>query len=283
MAFWGAIATGGAMLLNSIMQRRQSKQNTMNTLDANKALADYQYGKDVEMWNLQNEYNLPSNQRQRLEDAGYNPALLYGSGGMQNTASAMPKYSDVRHEANVTPVQIPDTIGKYVDLEIKTAQADLLKKNAELTAAKEQSERIGQEIARSKADMMSIDLQYKPQMSEYNLEHKKKFVELTDKKIAGAIEDLILKKGDQKLKAQVLKNKKGEQYNIWLRNEYQKAVNDLLKKGITPNDNVILRQIAINLKDMGDAAKEFFEDIPKKYQKYKESKSAKGAGRLKGR
>lgn len=36
------------------------------------------------MWNKQNEYNLPINQRKRLEDAGLNPNLAFGS-----SASAM--------------------------------------------------------------------------------------------------------------------------------------------------------------------------------------------------
>lgn len=31
------------------------------------------------LWNLQNEYNLPINQRKRLEDAGINPNLAFGS------------------------------------------------------------------------------------------------------------------------------------------------------------------------------------------------------------
>lgn len=37
-----------------------------------------------EMWNKQNEYNLPVNQRKRLEEAGINPNLAFGS-----SASAM--------------------------------------------------------------------------------------------------------------------------------------------------------------------------------------------------
>lgn len=260
--------TGAA---NSGMSYAQSKRNTRDTLVANMQLADYQFGKNVEMWNMQNEYNSPVSQRSRMEEAGYNPALMYG-GNLQNTSSASPKYSEIRHESKVTPFQLPDTIGKFVDLEMKQAQVDLVKRNADLTAAKEQSELIGQQVARAKADMMAIDLSYKPQMSEYLLEGKKKSLELMDKKIAAAVEDILLKKGDQKLKAQVLKNKEADNYNIWLRNQYQAALNELVEQGIMPTDNLIVRQIA---KQLGNV-KEFIQKIPGEYSKWKDKNKKKG-------
>lgn len=41
------------------------------------------------MWNRQNEYNLPYNQRQRLEAGGFNPHLMYGTGSLANTAGSV--------------------------------------------------------------------------------------------------------------------------------------------------------------------------------------------------
>lgn len=35
---------------------------------------------ELAMWNLNNEYNTPAQQMQRLKDAGLNPALVYGTG-----------------------------------------------------------------------------------------------------------------------------------------------------------------------------------------------------------
>lgn len=43
-----------------------------------------------EMWNKQNEYNLPINQRKRLEDAGINPNLAFGSSASSGIASTPP-------------------------------------------------------------------------------------------------------------------------------------------------------------------------------------------------
>ena len=52
-----------------------------------KKLLDYQYEKNLEMWNLQNEYNSPLAQRKRYEEAGLNPNLMYGQGNTGNASS----------------------------------------------------------------------------------------------------------------------------------------------------------------------------------------------------
>lgn len=62
------------------------------TNKANMKLAKYQYEKNLEMWNRENEYNTPANQRKRLEAAGLNPALMYGNGSVANTAGSAPQY-----------------------------------------------------------------------------------------------------------------------------------------------------------------------------------------------
>lgn len=56
-------------------------------------LAEYQYSKNLEMWNRNNEYNTPSAQRERMEAAGFNPNLVYGHGSVVNTSSSAPQYS----------------------------------------------------------------------------------------------------------------------------------------------------------------------------------------------
>ena len=84
-----SLITGGGSLLGSLLgfgsQERANK--------ANLKLAEYQYSKALEMWNRQNEYNLPKNQINRLTDAGLNPNLVYGNGTVQGLTSApAPQY-----------------------------------------------------------------------------------------------------------------------------------------------------------------------------------------------
>lgn len=58
-------------------------------IDMQKELAKYQYDKNLEMWNMQNEYNSPANQRARMEAAGFNPNYMAG-GGASSTGNASP-------------------------------------------------------------------------------------------------------------------------------------------------------------------------------------------------
>lgn len=63
------------------------------SLKKNKELMDYQYDKDVEMWEKANAYNDPSQQMARLKNAGLNPNLVYGNGSVVgNTSTATPSY-----------------------------------------------------------------------------------------------------------------------------------------------------------------------------------------------
>lgn len=66
----------------------------------------------IKFWKMQNEYNLPTNQKQRLLDANLSPGLMYGGGGVQNTASNV-------NLPDMKPVPVPDfqsMISQYQDM-----------------------------------------------------------------------------------------------------------------------------------------------------------------------
>lgn len=77
-ALIGAIGAIGAAGLGAASNNRNIAQNQMNNefnaQEAQKA-RDFQ----LQMWNRQNEYNSPANQRRLLAEGGYNPYLGYDS------------------------------------------------------------------------------------------------------------------------------------------------------------------------------------------------------------
>lgn len=102
-AWLPAAIAGGASLLGQFMGSRQQNRNVNKTNRANlrlanlrydrdKEMAEYAYDKDLEMWNLQNQYNSPMAQMQRFEEAGLNKHMIYGQGTPGN-ATGMPSYS----------------------------------------------------------------------------------------------------------------------------------------------------------------------------------------------
>lgn len=81
------ISAGGNFLSNLLGFGSQAMTNKSNM-----KLAEYQYQKNLEMWNRNNEYNSPVNQMKRLSEAGLNPNLVYGHGSISNTSTSTPAY-----------------------------------------------------------------------------------------------------------------------------------------------------------------------------------------------
>lgn len=112
-----SLLSGASGIIGNMIQRK-----------TNKELAEYSYQKDVEMWNMANEYNSPSAQMARLKEAGLNPNLAFGSGNVAgNTTTQTPKYQmpDVKYQ----PVQMPNVLGmlgQYQDIQRNKAVTDNL-------------------------------------------------------------------------------------------------------------------------------------------------------------
>lgn len=122
--------TGLAGIGQSLIDARTQKRNVDKTIAANREMAEYQYSRDLEMWHLQNAYNSPESQMARFKAAGLNPNLIYGQGNSGN-ASSMPSYQAPRAEYNYkSPVNLPALISMYQDVQMKSAQIDLVREQA---------------------------------------------------------------------------------------------------------------------------------------------------------
>lgn len=78
----GGLISGGLGAIGSIFSNKaQSKEND-RMRDWNEYMYDKQYENNIKLWNMQNKYDLPSAQKQRLIDAGLNPDLMYSGSGV---------------------------------------------------------------------------------------------------------------------------------------------------------------------------------------------------------
>lgn len=130
MGIFEGIFGGLAGIGQSMIEAKTARRNTDMTIDANRKMAEYQYSKDLEMWNRANEYNSPSSQMQRYSSAGLNPNLIYGTGSASagNTATTLPKYQAPTAEYNYKPsVNLGSAISMFQDFAIKQAQVDNLR------------------------------------------------------------------------------------------------------------------------------------------------------------
>lgn len=104
-----ALISAGANIIGGGLSAIQSRRNVRDTNRANvqqadlafkrnKELAQYTFDRNLEMWKLQNKYNAPGAQMQRLQEAGLNPHLMYGKGTVGN-AQGMPQMQQTPYVA----------------------------------------------------------------------------------------------------------------------------------------------------------------------------------------
>lgn len=116
--------------VSNLVSSSQNASSVRETNAANFKLAEYQNAKAVENWRMQNEYNSPTQQMQRLQDAGLNPNLIYGSGtngATGNSSSAAQVASPARMEAYQRPMNMLSDLGGIVQGILALSQADKAK------------------------------------------------------------------------------------------------------------------------------------------------------------
>lgn len=123
-----AIAAGTS-LFNTAMQGITNSQSRkwnekMYARQREDALSD---------WKMQNEYNSPQAQMQRLRDANLNPNLVYGEGAVAN-ASGVPRSVDVKSwNPDVPKTELGTSLMSYYDIKLKEAQLDTLEAQRAVT------------------------------------------------------------------------------------------------------------------------------------------------------
>lgn len=173
---------------NTLMQNRLQKKQFAH----DRAMAEYAYSQDQDMWNrqstwnydmwkLQNEYNLPANQMQRLREAGLNPNLVTGNAAAGGQAAAiqkaeMPKYSAARADYNFLPLEVPNMLGLYQNFKLANAQVDNVKAQERLAKEKALTESA---LRVSKSQKSGYEANIKYHQSLYanyfmELEHEKR-------------------------------------------------------------------------------------------------------------
>lgn len=116
----------GSNIFNAASQGRQNRRSR----EFSREMYEKQKGDELAFWNMQNEYNSPQQQMQRLRDAGLNPNLVYGKGA-DNIAA--PVHAPSAPAWNPKPAQLDlggaarDSLMSYYDVQMRDAQLDNLR------------------------------------------------------------------------------------------------------------------------------------------------------------
>lgn len=94
MSWIGAAIGAGASLIGNIFGSSNTKKTNENNLKINQMNNEFnermmkkQMDYNTMMWNKQNAYNSPVAQRQRIEEAGFNPYMMMNGGSAGNATS----------------------------------------------------------------------------------------------------------------------------------------------------------------------------------------------------
>lgn len=167
----GSQVSGG--ILGFIGQRQTNKTNLKLAEDARRH--------DINMWKMQNEYNTPFMQMQRLKEAGLNPNLMYGQGTTGNASSPQKApVPEVSNElASLAQMSLAPVLSMYQDWRVKNAQIENLKANAEATrqnAALSALRQITQDYTNKKLGIqlpwVNLQEQYKTNIARYKADQE---------------------------------------------------------------------------------------------------------------
>lgn len=226
----GVVAAVGGMA-NMFAQSASNKASNK----ANMELAEYQYAKNLEQWHRENEYNLPSNQMQRLKDAGLNPNMVYGSGSVVgNTQSQSPQYQ-APHVSK--KINMPDMLSMYQNLEMNQAQIDNIKAQTRLTNQEVENRAIRGNIMSKELEKLGLDID----LLNSNLPHQKELKVQEVRKMRQTVRNLS---HDEKLKILHQTNMEYKNEGEKLQNVIRKNQSELAKFGVYSSDNFLFRLAA---------------------------------------
>lgn len=127
------LVSGGSNILdtgvNAVLQGAQNKKN--------RKFAEKMYNRQradaLSDWNMQNAYNAPSAQMERLKNAKLNPNLIYGTGVQASGLSSPVRSSSASTPQGQAPqISTGGALAAYYDTQMKLQQKDVMKSVVEL-------------------------------------------------------------------------------------------------------------------------------------------------------
>lgn len=232
----------------------------------NRKMADYEFSQQRQMWNEQNQYNTPMAQMSRLNTAGLNPNLVYGSSKVTgNTAGEMPKYQAPRQQMDINPPLLANELQTFQDMSVKDTQkdqmeaqiqninADTLNKGFDAITKQWAGKISGQEFKRMKNTYGAYLQQTQANAQEQqNRANASNLLEtLTRLEASQKAQDLKYGGTRFKYRKMQLRQMRETIEATQLKNAFQVYVNANAKKGVMPGDKMQWRKLGEYLDDPG--------------------------------
>lgn len=236
-----SVLSGITSLFNHSSQKRENERNR----NFAREMFDKQVQNNIKMWNMQNEYDLPVNQIERMRQAGLNPDLMYTGAGVSSSPN-LQSVSPSGYSSGFSPVDF----GNFNPL--VAAQIDLLKaqaRNLDVDSEKKDSEK----------NILDIDAKSLVARNDAALENLKANTENLDANSKKVLEGELphLKKGIDHFNAlisnlnQDTSNKNAENLKIFFEGQEQMLRYQLTQKELKWFDSKAYVSMQLDLSAMG--------------------------------
>jgi hypothetical protein len=255
LGFFGTALNAGINYFNNQQQRIQDTKNLKQQQWYDQYMAERKFENDIKMLDYMNEYNTPRAQKQRLIEAGLNPALMYNT-MPQNVQTGNVQYPEVKSpNVDITAHKLPT-----LDLSVLQQTTDLRKKMAETDNLQVVNDLLREELGikgeifkAKSSDNLRRSRMNSPEALEYDMEVKK-----------GSVAKLEAEIG--KIDADTLKSKSAT--------ELQNAQKELMEKellllqyGLTKDSPWFMKLIRLKGDDFKKGVEQYLETESRKIKK----------------
>lgn len=237
----GPVIQATASLINEAANRKAAKKENAKARAFSQSESELAYQRDQDMWHMQNAYNSPREQMERLKAAGLNPNLVYGATAPGNQSGSAPTYTPAQGKFGLPKFSIPDMLSMYQGFQMRQAQIENVKAGTQNTEAATDNLN-----ARTAAE--GYQLGYRQQSDPHQLDiltNKKEMSRLEIQKMLQSIRNMSQQEQnalmDQMIKEKTLKQQDLD-YEIRQEERTSKEnLNMLRKYGANENDPLLLR------------------------------------------
>jgi len=134
-----ALIAGGSALLGTGANAMAQGSMNKKTRQYNKEMYQTQKQDNLDFWHMQNSYNSPEQQMQRLSAAGLNKNLVYGSGNVSGNTSGSPESPKaMAYNPEAPKIDIPSVVNSFYDVKQKAAVTNNTKLQGDILALEAQ-------------------------------------------------------------------------------------------------------------------------------------------------
>lgn len=223
----------GAASIGSTLVNRQLRKKAEKGRRVYEKAQEYDRRKyDQAMWSKVNKYNHPLEQMQRLQDAGLNPNLIYGSSPGSATGNAQDIATGKQLTGQAPQYQMDNPMTPFMDTQVKQAQSNNLDSLSNLNDVKALTEIENRRKSSAEADTARGTVQSNIELQQIRskIEYQKLLQEELNTMALGQADNGVIARYALGTMEARIKNDSAE---------YKKNVDSLYSyladKGITPN------------------------------------------------